>query len=174
MVYVALFRNLNLGHSGSPSRQQLIDAFAAADFARSFQTNGTVLFGSGAPQETVAQARRELELAGYRDSAVVRSLDELRPLITGTAEAEPGEGVYRTTLSFFDAAEPPAFELPVRSNNGLVEIRGLHRGAVAAVCWRRGSTVGDVNAFLERRLGIPVTTRTLGTMQRLLSAAQQR
>jgi uncharacterized protein (DUF1697 family) len=174
MVYVALFRNLNLGHSGSPSRQQLLDAFAAADFVRSFQTNGTVLFDSKAPRETVEQARRELERAGYRDKAIIRSLDELRPLVSSTAEADPDERVYRTTLSFFDAAEPPQLELPTRSNNELVEIRRLHPGAAVAVCWQRGSTIGDVNALLERILGIPVTTRTLGTMQRLLAAAAQR
>jgi uncharacterized protein (DUF1697 family) len=174
MVYVALFRNLNLGHRGSPDRAQLVDAFAAADSVRSFQTNGTVLFAADDPEQVVAHAVDALEGVGYRDRVIVRPLDELRGVVTSTSEARPEEQVYRTTLSFFDAPAIAACEPPLRSPNGLVEIRRLEQRWAAGVCWQRGTTIGDVNAFLERLLGSAVTTRTLGTLQRLLAAAAQR
>ncbi|NHN57147.1 hypothetical protein G9U51_15355 [Calidifontibacter sp. DB0510] len=54
---VAFFRNLNLGHPGSPDRLGLEAAFAraGADGIRSFQTNGTVAFEARAPKTVAAR-----------------------------------------------------------------------------------------------------------------------
>lgn len=54
---VALFRNLNLGHVGSPTRQQLVDAFGGPHAATSFQTNGTVVFSDQASEATTDLSR---------------------------------------------------------------------------------------------------------------------
>jgi uncharacterized protein (DUF1697 family) len=174
MTQVALFRNLNLGHVGSPTKQQLIDAFASAQSVRSFQTNGTVLFESSDPEAVLGRALQALEQVGYHDHVLLRTVDELRDSLAATGEAPADENVYRTTLSYFDAPDVPPITVPLRSGNGLVEIRRIDAREAAAVCWQRGSTIGDVNAFLERTLSTPVTTRTLGTVQRLLAAADRR
>lgn len=43
MTTVALFRNMNLGHPGSPTSAELLAAFGGPRSASIFQTNGTVL-----------------------------------------------------------------------------------------------------------------------------------
>jgi hypothetical protein len=61
-MYALFYRNLNLGHAGSPDRrgleQALLDAGASA--ARSFQTNGTVLLTADDPQRSVMGAAHSL------------------------------------------------------------------------------------------------------------------
>ena len=51
-MHVVLYRNLNLGHAGSPNREQLEGALERAGALRvkSFQTNGTVLLEAEDPE----------------------------------------------------------------------------------------------------------------------------
>jgi len=170
MTRAAFFRNLNHGHSGSPTGAQLGEAFGGPAVARTFQTNGTVLY-DGRP-ETLDTARARLGALGFHHDVVVRSLPEIVASTRLVDEAEVGEDVYRVILSFFDSDVLPAVELPLRSANGLVEVRRLEPGVAASYTWRRGSSVGDVTGLLERLLGVPVTSRTLGTVQRLARAAE--
>lgn len=53
----------------------------------------------------------------------------------------------------------------------LVEVVELGEGHAWSLCRRRGSTVGDVTGTLERALGVPVTTRASGTVERVLARA---
>jgi len=166
---VALFRNLNHGHAGSPSGAELVEAFGGPGMARAFQTNGTVLFGGGSRGLRVARER--LAALGFEHDVVVRSLAELSTAVALVDGDEVDADVYRVILSFFDVPDLPSVELPMRTANGLVELRRLESGVAASHTWRRGSSVGDVTGFLEKLLGVPVTSRTLGTVQRLLQAA---
>jgi hypothetical protein len=169
MTRAAFFRNLNHGHRGSPTGAQLVEAFGGPDVARAFQTNGTVLYDGR--QETLDIARERLGALGFRHEVVVRSLPEIVAATGLVDESEVGEDVYRVILSFFDTDALPALELPMRTPNGLVEIRRLAPGVAASYTWRRGTSVGDVTGLLERLLCVPVTSRTLGTVQRLAKAA---
>ncbi|MBL0749655.1 DUF1697 domain-containing protein [Nocardioides sp. G10] len=73
---VAFFRNLNVGQRRSPSRDQLLDAFAAAGATDvlSHLSNGTVAFtAAGDPQPLAdAVAERLSTVCDYADLAVVR------------------------------------------------------------------------------------------------------
>ena len=76
-MHVVFYRNLNLGHSGSPNREQLETALldAGAKRVRSFQTNGTVLIEANNPADVVAKAERGIrDASGYEDAAFVRNL----------------------------------------------------------------------------------------------------
>lgn len=53
MSYVALFRNLNLGHPSSPTGAALVDAFGGPSVASSFQINGTRDAGDTARPRTL-------------------------------------------------------------------------------------------------------------------------
>lgn len=53
----------------------------------------------------------------------------------------------------------------------LVEVVELGEGHAWSLCRRRGSTVGDVTGTLERAVGVPVTTRASGTVERVLARA---
>ncbi|WP_141928247.1 hypothetical protein [Yimella lutea] len=66
MITVALFRNVNLGHPGSPTGDELVEAFGGPAVARSFQSNGTVVFEAMDPENASAAA---IIRAGHRVSA---------------------------------------------------------------------------------------------------------
>lgn len=171
MRQVALFRNLNLGHAGSPTGEELVAAFGGTALARNFQTNGTVLFKSDNIEATVRKALQVLRGNGFHHSLVVRPLSELERVVKATPSADPAEKIYRTMISFYDIDSLPALELPMRSRDQLVELRRLDRRSAGSVCWKPRQTAGDVTGFLERLLNVPVTTRTLGTLERLVIAA---
>jgi hypothetical protein len=173
MSQVALFRNLNLGHAGSPTGAELVDAFGGTAHARNFQTNGTVLFDSDAPEATARRALRILRDKGYRHTLVVRPLLELEQVVEETPGVDPAENVYRVMISFYDIGTLPPVELPLRSPDQLVELRRLSPRSAASVCWKPRRTAGDVTGFLERLLKVPVTTRTLDTLKRLVAAASR-
>lgn len=141
--------------------------------ARNFQTNGTVLFTSPIPEATASRALLALRDRGYVQSMVVRTLSELERVVSETPEADPGENVYRTMISFFDTDRLPPIELPIRSRDQLVEVRQLDRGSAASVCWKPRQAAGDVTGFLEALLSVPVTSRSLGTLERLIVAAKR-
>lgn len=171
MSQVALFRNVNLGHPGSPTGEELVAAFGGPAVARTCQTNGTILFGSDDPEATRRNALRALQSNGHHHSMIIRPVSELEQLVRETPAADPAENVYRMMISFFDIEHLPDVELPLRSRDQLVEVRRLGLRGAASVCWKPRHTAGDVTGFLEALLHVPVTTRTLGTLERLIAAA---
>lgn len=171
MSHVALFRNLNLGHRGSPTGEDLIAAFGGTKLARTFQTNGTVLFNSDHPMATAREALKALRDNGHHHAIVVRPLTALNQVVTEAPAAGAAESVYRTMISFFETDKLPTVDLPKRSDDELVELRRLDPRSAVCVCWKPHQTAGDTTGFLEALLNVPVTTRTLGTLQRLLKAA---
>ena len=142
--------------------------------ARNFQTNGTIIFTSSTSKTSATSAARALRDKGYRQNMVVRTVAELEHATTGTIEADPSENVYRTMISFFDIGRLPKVELPARSPDRLVELRRLDRSSASSVCWKPRKTAGNVTGFLETLLDVPVTTRTLGTIKRIVVAASDK
>lgn len=173
MIHVALFRNLNLGHRGSPTGNELLAAFGDASRARTFQTNGTVLFKAAHPERTAQRALHQLRAQGYQHQLVIRALPDIADAVRHLEEPDPAENIYRTMISFFDTDELPKVRLPARSPDRLVELRRLEPGYAVSVCWKPGSKAGDVTGFLESVVDAPATTRSLGTVERLLSAGER-
>lgn len=171
MRHVALLRNLNLGHPGSPTGQELVAAFGGPSRARTFQTNGTVIFHSDHPEATLREALHVLRGNGHHHSRVVRPLAELERLVSKAPTADPAENIYGMMISFYDVDSLPAIELPMRNRDRLVELRRLDRRNAASACWKPRHTAGDVTGFLEGLLRVPVTTRTLATVERLVTTA---
>ncbi|EFG48447.1 hypothetical protein HMPREF0183_0263 [Brevibacterium mcbrellneri ATCC 49030] len=167
MNYVALFRNLNLGHPGSPTATALVDAFGGPSVASCFQTNGTVVFDADDPEPLIGQARNTLTARGFHQSFATRSLTEIASLLNDAPEVDPAENVYRLMVSFFDTIDKPQISVPLRSPDGLVEVRGLYDSHAWSACWKPKNTAGNVTGFLESLLEVPVTTRTMATLERL-------
>ena len=167
MSYVALFRNLNLGHPGSPSGPALLDAFGGPTVAANFQTNGTVVFDADDPETAADQARARLAAAGFHQTCVIRSLPDIASIVADIPTIDPEENVYRLMVSFYDTADRPQLTVPLRSPNNLVEVRSIHEAHAWSVCWKPKNTAGDVTGFLESLLATPVTTRTAATLERL-------
>jgi uncharacterized protein (DUF1697 family) len=179
-THVVLYRAMNLGHRGSPVRAELEATLLAAGAraVRSFQTNGTVLLdagdrpGSGAERVVRAAAPRLAERSGYVHAALVRPLDDVVAAIDGDPFARTrDERTYRETLTFVDGGEPLPVDLPWTDPRDLLDLVAARPGVVLGVVRGGPGSGGDPNSAVERFTGGVATTRTLGTVRRLLAAA---
>lgn len=167
---VAFFRNMNLGHRRSPVRTQLVDAFTTngASEVASFQTNGTVVFTAADPLAAAQSARAVLEdEVGYTDPVMVCPFSTLRE-IAAIVPTPDGPAFTEYCVSFFAPLDPVPV-IPLTSGNGLTEILLLGRDHAVAGVHRLGSRMGDPNGHLETALKVAVTTRTIGTVRRLVA-----
>jgi hypothetical protein len=164
---VAFFRNLNLGQrrSHSPTRLQLLDAFerAGATTATSFQVNGTIVFETDQDPQALADevVRLLTPVCGYDDIVCVRPVDRLRELDLEDVPAN-------AEVSFFDGPdpfpEPLPWDAPPRGGLTVVQADGRHAISVNDLERTSGATW-----VLETLLGVPVTSRGVPTMRRLLA-----
>jgi hypothetical protein len=165
---VAFFRNLNLGQrrSHSPTRTELLDAFAraGATSATNFQVNGTIILtcdstGDGNPQALADEAVRLLTpVCGYDDAAIARPVSWILGL-------ELDDVVPHAEVSLFDGPDPFPEPLPwLVPGAGLTVIRADARHALSLNDIEKTS---GATWALERRLGMPVTSRGVPTVLRL-------
>lgn len=172
-MYVAFFRNLNLGHTGSPNRAQLVEAFelAGAGQVRSFQTNGTVVFATDDPAHVLAVVAEGLrQVAGYDDVAIIVSVQQLSELMaTDPFAGFADEQTYRETLTFHSATALP-WRLPWTNARGDLDIVAAAPGVAFGITRKNGSTAGNPTAAIEADTGAKATTRTRGTIERLLAS----
>ena len=174
-MHVVFYRNLNLGHAGSPNRAQLEGARerGGALRVRSFQTNGTVLLEAEAPERVVAAAASELgSLAGYDDAAIVRPLADLeRVLALGVFEKHQSRRTYRETVTFFQGSKEPSWSTPWTNSKDDVDVLHIGDGIALSLIRKPRNSAGSPTFELERATGGVATTRTRGSIDRLLNAA---
>jgi uncharacterized protein DUF1697 len=163
-TFVAFFRNLNLGQrrSRSPTRPELLAAFerAGAVNASNFQVNGTVIFETDGDAQSVAEeaVAQLTPVCGYDDLVVARPVDWLLGL---ELDAVPANA----EVSFFDGPDPFPETLPwAVPSAGLTVVRADARHAVSVNDLERTS---GATLTLEKRLGVPVTSRGVPTLHRL-------
>ncbi len=161
---VAFFRNLNLGQhrSHSPTRPELLAAFAAAGATEptSFQVNGTVIFGADTDPQAVASRAVELltPVCGYADLVVVRPTGWLLELeLAGVPD--------QAEVSFFDGPDPFPETLPWATPQGGLTV--LAADPLHAVSTNDVDRTSGATWVLEKRLGVRVTSRGVPTVRRL-------
>jgi uncharacterized protein (DUF1697 family) len=175
MRFVAFYRNVNLGQRLSPTRPQLEAAFAeaGAEDAVSFQTNGTVVFSASderSAQAITDEASAALGLVcGLREPGYAVPLAHLAELVA----AEPfrghaGPDVHEHAATFGPADAFEALSLPLASPRGDVEVIRVTAWVTLSVCRKIMSAPGGATPFLEKTLGVPVTTRSWTTVARLV------
>ena len=175
MKYAAFFRNLNLGRPNCPTKAQLEAAFeaAGAQSAASFLTNGTLVYSVGPgvrPRKVLAAACRALNAqCGLKEPVYVRSVDYLAELVEldPFAAVEPNS-VYGCCVSFLHADSVLPAALPLASRRGDVEVLRFTETEALSLSRKIGNTPGSPNAFLEKFLGLPATTRIWNTVVRLV------
>jgi len=160
---VAFFRNLNVGQRRSPTRDQLLDAFAAegATDVLSHQSNGTVAFSAPADPQGLADAVAERlpSVCDYADLAVVRSVEWLRDLgLDGVPDG--------CELTLFDGPSP--FPEPLPWDPGRGDVTVLAADHLHAIVQNHVERRSNGTPVVEWRLGVPATSRGVGTVQRLL------
>ena len=169
MLWVAFFRNLNLGHRGSPVRAQLEGAFteSGASDVRSFQTNGTVVFDprDAAPESVVDTVRVRLAgECGYDDIAPCQPVTALVPI----AENHVRDAWSLLFNTFDRDAVVPQLRPGERLADGLSCV-DTGPGWVLTRLDGTGDPV-DPNPVIERLAGLRNTTRLLTTVVRLTAS----
>jgi uncharacterized protein (DUF1697 family) len=172
--YVAFFRNVNLGHTRSPSRAQLENAFlqSGAESAVSFQTNGTLVYTAASREhaESVLVGAREAlhRSCGTSEPAFLRALSDLTALqgLDPFRDREP-EGSIEYAITFL--AAPVQISAPLRSSRGDIEVFRFTASEAFSTAQRMKAGIGSPNALLEKVLGMPATTRKWSTILRLLA-----
>jgi uncharacterized protein (DUF1697 family) len=178
--YAAFLRNVNLGRPNSPTRAQFEEAFlgCGAASAESFLVNGTLVFTlvPGARPRAVAERAREVMRAscGMREPAFVRSVEELRRIVASNPFGDsrvPGAPLAARDafcITFLGAPRKPLPALPFVTARGDLELLRSDDTHVLSVSRWVGSSAGSPNAWLERTLGEPATTRNWRTVARLV------
>ena len=173
--YAAFLRNVNLGRPGSPTRAQLEAAFLAAGAASaaSFQVNGTLVFTPAPgvrPRALAARAGDHLRAScGMREPLFVRALDELRALVASDPFAgQVAQGRDACCITFLGAPRKPLPALPLATARGDLELLRTEDTPVLSISRWVGASAGSPNAWLERRLREPATTRNWRTILRLV------
>ncbi|MGK6309568.1 DUF1697 domain-containing protein [Variovorax sp. DT-64] len=175
MKYAVFFRNLNLGRPHCPTRAQFEAAFlaAGAESAASFLTNGTLVFearNKTLARKVLGKASQTMAAeCGLREPGFLRSVDHLAQLVALDPFARVDrENVYEVCVTFLDAKHPALPALPLVSKREDVELLSATEGEVFSISRVVGNTPGSPNAFLEKLLGTPASTRAWNTVVRLV------
>lgn len=174
MKFAAFFRNLNLGRPPAPTRTVLEGAFMEAGAVNpcSFLTNGTVVFETSTPARAariLKAVQATLRRDGFDEPAALRDVAHLAALVASDPLAGVAlDDVAATCATFVIGAPAPGVSLPPTNPKGDVRVVSWHDGMLLSLSYQRGSTAGNPNAFVERTLDVPATTRVWNTVVRLV------
>jgi uncharacterized protein (DUF1697 family) len=173
--YAVFFRNLNLGRRNCPTKAQFEQAFVAAGAATasSFLTDGTIVFAaateSAAKEVLVCACEILLETCGLNEASYIRTMEYLAKVVSlnpfGTIERT---GVHECCVSFLQLETSPLSHLPRESRGRDVKVLRITDSEVLSLSLCVGRKPGSPNAFLEKVLGVPATTRSWDTVVRLV------
>ena len=142
---------------------------------RSFLTSGNVLFESDEKDvrklESAAEAALP-KLLGFSREVFVRSVHNLQTIV----DADPFAGLVHQnagktylTVTFFKTPPQDLPALPYQPEGKSYNLRAMAGGALCCVVDLSTGKTPDLMAFLERRFGKSITTRTYATVTRLLA-----
>lgn len=158
--HVAFFRNLNLGQRGSPTTQQVLDAFAEAGAGdvTSVRVNGTVVFASSSPARVRDEVCSLLVLrTDWCDVAPVRSARWVHDLADHLADVDGNAEV-----AFYDGRHDFPEPLPWRPSAGRLTV--VHADRRHAIAVNDEPRTSYATPELERLLGLRVTSRGAATV----------
>jgi uncharacterized protein (DUF1697 family) len=174
-THIAFVRAVMLGREGL-HRDVLVGLFERAGGTRvvSHLTTGNVSFDVGDDQLAgmVADVGDALErLLGRPTPVFVRSLDALGRLLAADPFAnEPFDDVYARLVTFFRDRVPHTMTVPMRAPNGDWAVFGAGDAEVFSVTRARPDRQPqDPGGVIQRTAGQLVTTRGLGTIERIVT-----
>ncbi len=175
MIHVAFVRAVMIGREGL-HRAVLLDMFerAGATDAVSYISTGNVSFRVE-PADVAAiveSVESDLERLLERPTPLyVRTLDDLRGLLDDDPFADaPFDEVHARLVTFFRGEVPATIELPVDAANGDWSVFGRRRREVVSVTRALPDRQPqDPGGVIQRVAGQPVTTRAIGTIERIVT-----
>ncbi len=175
--YVAFLRAVNLGSRNVVRNEDLRSIFlqAGASSAETFINSGNVLFETEEGTDLKVQNRAGdllYEVYKIRQPIFVQTIDALQNvrgrLSTGKRMECNYLGIYVTF--FLDrSAQSERHQLPLFSPRRDIEVVDIAETFALSHRFQIGSAAGDANAFLERVLHTPCTTRNWNTVARILT-----
>lgn len=170
MTYVALWRNVNVGQRGHPTAAQLCALMteAGAVDARSFQSNGTVVFEAASlasAEQIGAEAATRLAALSPADRDVrVVSMERIRELVH---EFGPAADVDRREITFHpgDAISLDSEAVRAAEQRARATVLAAGRGWVAVANHRDRQSNGT--PLIEHVTGARATSRSVMTLMRL-------
>ena len=170
--YLALFESLRIG-SKRLAMAELREAFEAEGCANieTVVAGGNILFDhperpdEGLEEKVARMMRARFGMSGV---VLVRSPTTLAAAIAGNPFAADGEDEFIHTLLLDGPVDPEAFARMQAGRQGAEQIamgdRALHIDYVSGAAEAK-----QVGAFVERRLGLRGTARSLRAMKRMLA-----
>lgn len=121
-------------------------------------------------RKVLALARQALQVeCGLKEPAYIRDLGYLAELVALDPFASvERSSVYERCVSFLHSESITLPALPLASKRRDVEVLRFTRSEALSVSRKVGNTAGSPNAFLEKLLGSPATTRNWNTVVRLV------
>jgi uncharacterized protein (DUF1697 family) len=144
---------------------------------RSVISSGNILFES--LEKNSAKLERMIEKAfnkqlGITGITIVRSREELQELVDHNPfKDSPHNSKTYLTVTFFRSNPHLEFDLPYRPNGKAYEIIATYDHVLCSVVDLTAAKTPDMMAWLERRFGKEITTRTWKTVERILAKLDQ-
>ncbi len=176
-TYIALLRGINVGgHNVKMDKLRGIFGDMGFENVRSYIQSGNVFFQTAEADRAALRSTIETglrEALGYAVPTCLRTLDEFEAVLA----REPFAGIdvtpdMRLSVTFF--AEPVSAELPVpyRTPDGAYEVVERTPSEVFVVWYLQNGRPGNSYGLIEKKLGVPGTTRFWHTSAKILAAAK--
>jgi uncharacterized protein (DUF1697 family) len=175
-VFAAFVRNVMIGREGL-HRDVLLDMFerAGATDPVSYISTGNVSFS--APPDGMGELTDAVEadlerLLGRPTPVFVRTLAALRELVDADPFADPpADPVRDRIVTLFRRRVPASLELPLAAPDGDFVVFGAGPAEVfSVVVDRPDRQPAAPGGYIERHAGEPVTSRAIGTIERIVAA----
>ncbi|HVX23861.1 MAG TPA: DUF1697 domain-containing protein [Candidatus Saccharimonadales bacterium] len=178
-VYVAMIRGVG-PENPNMRGAKLSWAFEQLGFTnvRAFLTSGNVLFESPETDRTKLEATVEAALPRLLDferEVFIRSKAALQALVDDNPFGDlqhANSGTTYLTVTFFKQTPEIGFTLPYQPDGKAYRLLSLHEDALCSVVDLTKGKTPDLMAWLERRFGKQLTTRTYNTVTRLCNKLQ--
>ncbi|MFZ5517779.1 MAG: DUF1697 domain-containing protein [Candidatus Zhuqueibacterota bacterium] len=171
---VAFLRAVNVGGHATVGMDALKQAFyrAGCSDVRTFLQSGNVIFDHPATDRNAALLDIQValdELLGFKVVVIFRSSIEIENIVRSTPfsarEARDDVKFYVTFLSQIPNA---GLDLPLVSAKDAIEIIDIQNAEVYVVsALKKNGMYGFPNDFIEKRFGIPATTRNWSTVTKI-------
>ncbi len=171
--YVALLRGI-MPSNPNMGNEKLRDVFAGLGFAnvKTVISSGNVLFETQSKNIGAIEAAIENALParlGFNSTTIVRSLEQLREIVDynpfGAIRDTPQS---RLNVTFMKNPPKGKLRFPLRAENGAFELLDICDGAIySAIDLTRAKTPA-LMAWLERKFGKQITTRTWKTTCKII------
>lgn len=176
-TYVGFVRAVMLGRDGL-HRQVLLDIVERAGGvdAASYLTTGNISFRCEPERldEVVGSIEAGIERVVERPTPVmIRALDQLAELVDRAPfDAAPHPNPKAMLVGFVRERVTAKFELPIDSPQGDYHVFAADGGEIFSITVDNGGRVRDPGGIIERLVDEPLTTRTWGTINRIVSRLQ--